>query len=749
MARSKTKKPRRRRTRPQMSGEPTTGDLVAAQAAIAAKIEVAIALQKAGELEQAKAIYCDVLASDPHHCDAWHLLGMTLYSAGAYESALECLEKARALLGDHPEVIGNMALVYHAAGDFEQALEMLRFVVQSEPANANARNNLGVFLLENGRFREAETQLAKTLEIQPDFDQAGMNLANCWVRQNRLHDAEQLYDELLRKNPDDLDVLGNLGECYRRQCKWDAALDVLQQVVRLRPDDLVSQITYARTLVNLGRLEDAAERFEALVNEYPHCAKARHYLGTVLLEQDDVTGAVREIKRALEMTPDDAHALCSLGFAYIQSDRRADAAECFQAALKIDPSMSGAHGCLLYLMSGDPAFSPERVFEEHVRWGEIHGNVAQLAAHKNTRDPARRLRIGYASADFCEHAVASFFEPLLRLRNRDHFEIYCYYESGVEDHITAQMKAEADHWRVTFGRSDQQVARQILDDQIDILVDLAGHTVGNRLPALAYKPAPVQISWLGYPNTTGLKAIDYCLTCDVQNPVGEPTLHTEDLIRIPGGSFCFAPPKNAPDVFDLPASHNGFVTFGSLHRPFKISSYTQDLWAAALKACPNARLLAFNTYFNESLKTELRNALVQRGVDAERIEIRNTYRGESYLETYREIDIGLDATPWAGGTTTMEALWMGVPVIGYYGNNRPSRGTAGIVHHLGHPDWIARTKDEYSARLSQLASDLPELVRIRQTLREQTRNTIADEQRFVTELEQAYRKVWKRWCDQP
>ncbi|MCA9139318.1 MAG: tetratricopeptide repeat protein [Planctomycetales bacterium] len=745
MARSKTNKPQRRRRRPHETrlNHATNGSLTT-------KIETALELQKAGQLEPAKQIYCEVLAEAPDHSDAWHFLGMTLYSAGAYSSSLECLQKAQSLIGDHPELLGNMSLVYHALGKDRQALEILGRVVQADPKNANTRSNYGVFLLELGELDQAEEQFQIALRIDAASEHAAMNLANCWVKQNRLHDAEQIYQNLLQRNSNNLDVLGNLGECYRRQCKWEESLMILERVVRERPGDIVSKMTLARTLVNLGRLSEAAERFEALVAEYPDYAKAHHYLGTVLQSQGDLQRAEQEIRRALKIAPDDAHARCSLGFVFIESDRRQDAAECFKHAVEQDPRMSGAHGCLLYLMSGDPTISPQQLFEEHVRWGEIHGNVQPIAKHRNDRDPYRRLRIGYASADFREHAVSAFFEPILRLRDRTNFEIYCYFESGVEDHVTAQLKEWSDHWRITLGYSDEQVAKRIIDDQIDILVDLAGHTSGNRLTALAYKPSPVQISWLGYPNTTGLKAIDYCLTCDVQNPVGEPTLHTEQLIRIPGGSFCFTPPKNAPEITSLPAQRNGYVTFGSLHRPFKISSQTHDLWAAALKACPDARLLAFNTRFNKELKSELINALVQRGIDADRIEVRNTFRGESYLETYSEIDIGLDATPWAGGTTTMEALWMGIPVIGFYGNNRPSRGTAGIVHHLGKPEWIAKSPSDYATLIADLANDLPQLSRLRKTLRETTRRTIADEQRFVTELEKSYREVWQRWCkEQP
>ena len=713
----------------------------------AEKIETALALQRAGELEQAKEIYCQVLTQDPNNSDAWHLLGMVLYSASAYPNALECLEKAHSLVGDHPELLGHLALVHHALGNDDRARAIYEVVLQTLPNDVNARNNYGVFLLEQGDLPEAESQFQEAIRIDPGSQQAHMNRANCLVRQNRLHDAEEIYRSLLQENAENLDVQGNLGECLRRQCKWQEAAETLQNVVGKRPGDLVSRMTLARTLVNQGRFDEAKSRFADLVREYPDYAKARHYLGTTLLDLKDFAGAESAMQSALAIDPNDSHALCSLGFLYIETDRRREAVDCFSRAVQRDPSMSEAHGCLLYLMSGDPEISPDELYHAHVRWGEMHGNVASVGQHLNRRDVDRRLRIGYASGDLREHAVAVFFEPLLRLRDRSQFEVFCYSESGKHDHVTDRLQQLSDHWRVTLGYSDDQVAQMVHEDQIDILVDLSGHTAGNRLTAWARKPAPIQISWLGYPNTTGLKAIDYSLTCDVQNPVDEPTLHTEQLLRIPGGSFCFAPPQDAPELSPLPAIKKGHITFGSLHRPFKVSSKTHDLWASALKACPDATLIAFNTRFNDALKHELVAALTRRGIDESRIEVRSTYRGDSYLETYREIDIGLDATPWAGGTTTMEALWMGVPVIAYYGNNRPSRGTAGIVHHLGKPEWIARSTQQYAELVASLAGDLDELASLRRSLREMTLQTISDEQRFVSELEKSYRQVWTSWCE--
>ncbi|MEM6470649.1 MAG: tetratricopeptide repeat protein, partial [Planctomycetota bacterium] len=742
MSQNKTAKLRRRRERRSRSlrdqQQPDSDRIL---------FEQAVNWQQNGKLDRAKEAYVELLSKSPGHARAWHMLGMTLYAANENASAKDCLGKTIEIEGLRAEVAEHLSLIEHALGQSDDAIKLLVDVLAENPQNRGARNNLGVILLETGMFGEAEVQFQMVLREHPEDQNAAMNLANCLVRQNRLHDAEGLYRNLLSDAPNNLDVLGNLGECLRRQCKWDAALEVLQKVVDARSDDYVTRLTLARTYVCRGDLATARAQFEQLVEDYPNRSKPRHYLGTTLVDLKEFDEAEREIRRAIEIDPADSHALCSLGFLLIETDRRREALECFERAVRQNPKMHEAHGCMLYLMSGDPDLTAEEVFEEHVRWGKLHGQVPVITAHDNDRSPNRRLRIGYVSADLRRHAVAAFFEPLLRLRDEEGFETYCYYEHAIEDDVTQQLKGLSDHWRSTHGFSDEQVLKQIRLDNIDILIDLSGHTSGNRLKMFARRPAPLQISWLGYPNTTGLDTIDYCLTCDVQNPVGEPPLHTEQLIRIPGGSFCFHAPSNAPPLSSLPALQRNQITIGSLHRPFKVSSKTHDLWAAAMHACSDARLLLFNTRFNDSLKAEHRKALIQRGVASDRIEIRNATEAESYLEIYSEIDIGLDATPWAGGTTTMEALWMGVPVVAYYGNNRPSRGTAGIVHHLGHPEWIARSEREYGQLVSSLATDIPKLSHIRGSLREETLRTIADEQRFVTELESSYREIWRRWCE--
>ena len=406
---------------------------MAAQHATAEKVSTALQLQRSGRLDEAKELYCEVLASEPTNADAWHLLGMTLYSASAFPNALECLQTAQALLGDHPELLSNLSLVYRAMGDFERAKDALERVITSNSDDVSARNNLGVLLLENEFVQQAEEQFLQCLKIDSASQQAQMNLANCWLKQNRLKDAEQLYRDIHQRDRGNWVVLGNLGECLRRQCKWEESLRVLDQVVSQQPTDLVTRLTHARTLAKVGRFQEAYDHLSHLSNENPGFSKAHHYLGTVSLTLGDVATAETQIKHALEIDPEDAHAFCSLGMVYIESEQRQLAADCFTKALELDPTLSESHSCLLYFMCGDPSVTPEQLFEEHLRWARIHCPFQPIQQHGNLKNPSRRLRIGYASGDFRDHPAALFFEPLLRLCDSKNFETFCYSESGIRD----------------------------------------------------------------------------------------------------------------------------------------------------------------------------------------------------------------------------------------------------------------------------------------------------------------------------
>ena len=702
---------------------------------------------KQGDFEQARNHYVKLIQEYPDNADGWHLLGMTMFSVGQLGEAMNCLNHALSFAPDNPAMLSNMGLIYRGSGDLKGAEKFLRRAVELQPSSAEYRNNLGTVLLEQQEFDSAEHCFKQALDIQPEYVTAAMNLGNVWQKLGRLDDAEKVYRRWLTRFPRDHQLMTNLGECLRAQCKWKDASVVLRDSLKQFPDNVEARINLARCLKHLQQFDEAKQELSELIRMRPDCAKAYHYRGQSFLEEGDMGRAMENLQQALQLEPGDVFAKGTLGEIYLEQGQFQKAEQTFKEVIESDSSLSTTHSFYLYLLSRNPAIDRDQLFKQHQRWGELHGQFEVSHEFKNVREQNRRLRIGYVSPDFRKHAVAYFFTPVLECHDPTNVEIFGYAELRNEDSTSEKIRGLCDHWRVTSGWSDDQLAERIREDKIDILVDLAGHTARNRLLAFARRPAPIQVTWMGYPNTTGLTSIDYRLTCAIQDPPDEPSYHTEELVRMPNLSFRFTTPKNAPDIGPLPAASNGIVTFGSLHRPFKISAVAIEYWASVLNVCKDSKLLLFNTHYSAESSQEVIEGLNRLGVEHDRIEIRNNSGGKNYLETYREIDIALDVTPWAGATTTMEALWMGIPVIAIHGDRRSARSTAAIVHTVGLPDLTADNPQNYAEVASKLANDLQRLQHLRDTLRSQVQNTVLDAESFTRDLEKEFRGMWSRWCD--
>ena len=384
---------------------------------------------------------------------------------------------------------------------------------------------------------------------------------------------------------------------------------------------------------------------------------------------------------------------------------------------------------------------------EHRGWGKSQAaGIVPYTSYDNSREPDRPLRIGYVSPDFRRHPVAFFVEPILEHHDRQKFENICYAQVASPDAFTERFKQLAGSWHNICGLTDEQLAEQIRADRIDILVDLAGHTAKNRLLAFARKPAPVQVSYLGYPNTTGVAAIDYRLTDAIADPLDEPPLYVEQLVRLPGGLCCYRPFDDAPAVTPLPSLSRNFITFGSTHSLAKLNSRVLELWGRILHEMPSARLLVCRNSLTGETKDYFREQFAIHGCDIERVEFRGGVGlgNDKHWPIYSEIDISLDAFPWCGHTTACESLWMGVPIITLYGDRHSGRMVASVLTSLGLTDWIAKTPDEYVNLAVRMAHDRQRLTALRTSLRHQIQESpLCDGLTFTRGLEAAYRKMWQ------
>jgi len=385
----------------------------------------------------------------------------------------------------------------------------------------------------------------------------------------------------------------------------------------------------------------------------------------------------------------------------------------------------------------------------HRDWAMAHASsLHPFTFHDNNRDPARPLRVGFVSPDLRHHPVARFLLALLRHHDKSNCEIYCYADPTKPDETTATLRQFADHWRNTLGRSDDQLAEQIRDDRIDILIDLAGHTSRTRLLMFARKPAPIQATYLGYPNTTGLKAIDWRITDAIADPPGQTeSLHTEHLMRLPT-AWCFEPPTDAPSVASLPALANKHITFGSFSNFAKVSETTLRLWSKVMSSTPNSRLIIKSIGLDEpQTQQRIHHRLREAGIDHARVDLLGRVESFSaHLRRYERIDIALDTFPYHGTTTTCEAMWMGVPVVTLAGTVHVSRVGVSLLTAAGFAEWIAQSTEQYAPIAHDLAGNLQKLTQLRSSLRQRlSASALCDGTTFARNFESAMRQMWKTW----
>jgi predicted O-linked N-acetylglucosamine transferase (SPINDLY family) len=498
-----------------------------------------------------------------------------------------------------------------------------------------------------------------------------------------------------------------------------------------------------------GLLAEAAETFRKVIDANPTHLPAIMELGTTLYSQALMNDAALHFRAAIRLKPDLAVAHNNLGIILQEQGLTDEAIAAYRRALDLDPSYSMAHSNLLRCLNFHPGLDNQHLFQAHQSFETLHGTLrrSHSPACADDRTPERRLRVGYVSPDLGGHSVAYFVTAVFPNHDRARFEVYCYSDRGREDETTERIKQGVDVWRKTSGMDDDSLFRLIRNDSIDILVDLAGHTGGNRLPLFAMRPAPVQVTWLGYPNTTGLSAMDYRIVDDITDPPGEADrYHSETLVRLPNGFLCFDPPAAAPAVTPLPMLRNGFVTFGSFNALAKITDEAIALWSRILARVPGSRILLKNKcLFDIATRNRMIARFEAHGISGERVMMTPyTLTTEEHLACYGHLDISLDTFPYNGTTTTCESLWMGVPVIGPMGNRHAARVTASILARLGLDSLVGKDADECVGIAVYLAGQVELMEALRKGLRGRMRcSWLCDGEGFALQMETEFRKMWK------
>ncbi len=508
-----------------------------------------------------------------------------------------------------------------------------------------------------------------------------------------------------------------------------------------------SLLAEARVLFDAHDLTGAQLRCEEALEQEPEQADVLHLLGLMAHRLRDLDFATEYFERSIRARPGDAVFHNNLGSVLVDAGRTEEAALVFRQAMALDPGSRAARANLLFVLALLPGARPEEVCAEHLAWANIHADplLPQTQVHHNSREPERRLRIGYVSADFRRHALSYFVEPALVRHERAAFEVFCYHGGSVVDEVTRRLMQHAERWNNIADMDDTRAADLVRADKIDILVDVSGHTSGNRLLLFGRKPAPLQVSFLGYLNTTGMKAIDYRISDGYADPPGvSDSVHTEKLLRLPRTLWCYRPPQDAPPVSELPALRRGHVTFGSFNHIAKLNPRVLELWADLLRRVPGSRLLVMAVP-DEGAAARIRRGLA--GIEPDRVNTLGRLERAGYWRQFGAVDIALDPFPYAGGATTCDTLWMGVPVVTLAGDYGFSRSGVTILANAGLSQLIAQTAGDYVSLARGLACDLEGLTRLRRGLRERLRSSpLTDASAYARDLESAYRNIWRDWC---
>jgi predicted O-linked N-acetylglucosamine transferase (SPINDLY family) len=711
--------------------------------------ESALAHHRAGCWMEAEKFCRQILSQNHDHIGALHVMGLILARGNRLDEAIQFLQRAIALSPDNAVCYVDLSAVFTIKKQLSDAIDASRRAVAIKPDLAEAYRNLANALKDSGQTGEAIIAAREAIRLKPEMATAHAILGDALNRTGEHDEAIAAFQKCLALQPTLAIARVNLGVALADKGQFDDAIAEYQRAISLQPNMPEAHNNLGSAWKEKGKSDDAIAAYRQAIRIKPDFADAHSNLGVMLKDKWQLDEALPYLERATQLSPTSAEVHNNLGGGLNDLGRLHEAIASYRRALELKPDFAEAHSNLLFTLTSLPDLDAQAIFAEHRAWAERHtaGLSGQTIAHENNRSPDRRLRIGYLSPDFRRHSVGYFLLWLLERHDHKDFEIFGYSNVQRPDDFTERMKRSCDGWRNIRAMKDAAVADLIRRDGIDILVDLAGHTAGGRPLVLARKPAPIQVTYLGYANTTGIAAIDYRLTDALVDPPGQAdALNVEKLWRLPTCAWCYHPPDEAPDVQAHPA---GPVTFGCFNAFAKINEKTISLWAELLNRVPTSRLLLKSAGAGqESSRKRLTAQFAELGISSDRIEmLGRTPDARDHMKLYGRVDVALDTYPYHGTTTTCEALWMGVPVVTLAGHTHVSRVGVSLLTSAGLPELIAQSAEDYLRIAASLADDLPRLIEIRQTLRAKLRvSALMDGVRFTSDMESAYRRMWRAWC---
>ncbi len=671
----------------------------------------AVEFHQAGDLPAAERMYRSILLKLPNHSATLCNLGAVLVRQDKLDEAAQCYAMCLAASPGYPDAHYNFGNLYRRVGQYREAIAEYTSCLRGNANHASSHFNMGLAYTAIGDLGAAAESFRQTIGIEPQHSDAYNRLGDVLLRSGQINEGIEQFRRYVALRPNDPRGLNNLGLAIANGGRPTEAVELLHRAIALNPEYADAHNTLALAYEALGKKDDATAHYREAVRINPNYADAWSNLGTNLTEQGRVDEAIDALRKSVEIRPSAAP---------IQSN-------------------------LLLTMNYSSHLSPQEVAREHLHWGQLFAPGGMPASPAIIdANPNRRLHVGYLSGDFRAHTVAGFIELLLTNHDRTQFHVTAYAQVARPDDKTLFLQKKADRWRAIPGMNDEQLANQIRSDKIDILIDLSGHTAGNRLLAMAYRPAPIQATLFGYPNTTGLPAVDYRITDEISDPSGQTEpFYVERLLRLDGLAWAYHPPSDAPAVALLPSADRTTFTFGCLNNAAKISDECLATWAKILLEVPTSRLVLLAGQSQAAAKRLIEQFAV-KGVAHDRIELVFRLPRKDYFEAYSMIDLALDPFPYNGGVTTCDALWMGVPTLTIAGASYVSRQGASILTHIGLSEFIADSPSNLIELAKVWSSNREWLAEIRAGLRSQmAKSAVADGPGYVRRLEAGLRQVWK------
>lgn len=739
-----------------------------------------------GRLDEASRAYRQVLTLRPDHVEALNNLGGIRLQEADVEEAVVLLRRASEQAPHNAATLLNLGDALGFQRKWDAAVACYERALQLEPDNPNALARMGDGLLGLRQPDQAAAWYHRALELEPDHVDACLGLASVLIEGGQLDAAHAQCLRALAKEADSAKANNLLGAIAMKRLQFKAAILLFRKSLAKQPKLLAAQINLGLALQRSGEFDAAKTCFEQVLSIDSASAVAHFGLGAVFQQLGNYAAAEKSYLKALDLDASLVIAHSNLGVIYTHGRQFGPAAECFGRALALDPRFAAAHANLagmlkdlgrldeslrslrkaleidsasevahnnlLFIQNYLAEQPAHQLLDDARRFGEVAASLARpYTSWPNTPDSRRPLRVGLVSGDLGNHPVGYFLDGVLAAfasQATRGLSFHAYSNRLNEDETSRRLRACCDSWCCCTGMSDEALARRVRDDGIDILIDLAGHTANNRLTVFAWKPAPIQASWLGYFATTGVSAMDYFVADPWTLPPEQEPFFTEQVWRLPETRLCFTPPDSKVEVNALPASAVGYVTFGCFNNLSKMNNAVVQLWARVLNAVPGSRLfLKSGQLADGSVCRRTSERFASHGVGAERLIFEGQSERTDYLAAYHRVDIALDPFPFPGGTTTVEALWMGVPVLTLEGERFLARQGVGLLMNAGLADWIAADAEDYVARAANHAGNLLALAALRARLREQAlASPIYDAPRFARSFEQALRTMWARWC---